>query len=84
MEEDEESIVAHMGGIRKSAPVRALRRARAVRKVLDSLDVHCDMCGKRMRPGGVVKRKIGRREYQFCSKECADLYDPKWDIVTDF
>ncbi len=80
---DDERTATVEGKIKGSKPVKKFRKNKVVRKVLDGIDMHCDMCGKRMKPGGNYTKSFGDREYQFCSMKCADMYDPKWDIIQD-
>ncbi|XUX00685.1 MAG: hypothetical protein TUN42_01515 [Dehalogenimonas sp.] len=39
-------------------------------KTVDKVDMTCDACGKLMKPGGVVKKNIGGKDYQFCDESC--------------
>jgi hypothetical protein len=51
--------------------------AHKVRAVADKVDITCDRCGKLMKPGGVIKKKIGDEEFQFCSVHCAANFNAK-------
>ena len=42
--------------------------------VANRVDMSCDQCSKTMKPGGNVTRKIGGKEYQFCSESCATKF----------
>ena len=48
-----------------------------VKAAADRVDITCDRCGKLMKPGGVVKKKLGDEEFQFCSVHCAANYNAK-------
>lgn len=41
------------------------------------LDMGCDECGHRMKPGGHYQMKIDDTSYQFCSEECMNAYEAK-------
>ena len=53
------------------------KMARHVRSVADKVDITCDRCGKLMKPGGVIKKRLGDEEFQFCSVHCAANYNAK-------
>jgi hypothetical protein len=47
-------------------------------KVADAVDITCDHCNKLMKPGFMaVKRKLWKKEYQFCSEKCAKKFTGK-------
>ena len=41
------------------------------------LDVTCDECGSKMRPGGNYQMDVGVKKYQFCSEKCMDAFEAK-------
>ncbi len=41
------------------------------------LDITCDECGAKMRPGGHYQLDYGGKSYQFCSEKCMDAYEAK-------
>jgi hypothetical protein len=41
------------------------------------LDVTCDECKGKMRPGGHYQMDIGDKKYQFCSEKCMEAYEAK-------
>ena len=41
------------------------------------VDITCDECNGRMRPGGHYKLEAGGKSHQFCSEKCMDAYDAK-------
>lgn len=45
-------------------------------KAIDKVDVTCDNCRKMMKPGGVIKKNIGGKDYQFCGDACATAFKP--------
>lgn len=42
-----------------------------------SVDITCDRCGKLMKPGGAIQKKVGGEEFQFCSVSCAANFNAK-------
>ena len=54
-----------------------------VKAAADRVDITCDRCGKLMKPGGVVKKKLGDEEFQFCSVHCAANYNAKIKLHDD-
>ena len=61
-----------MGIVKKSVETIG----KGVGKVAGAIDITCDNCGKLMKPGMFgTKRKVKGKDYQFCSKECADEYE---------
>jgi hypothetical protein len=41
------------------------------------LDITCDECNGKMRPGGHYKLEVGGKAYQFCSEKCMEAYEAK-------
>ncbi|MGY5875902.1 MAG: hypothetical protein RTU30_09160 [Candidatus Thorarchaeota archaeon] len=41
------------------------------------LDVTCDECKGKMRPGGHYQMDIEGKAYQFCSEKCMEAYEAK-------
>ncbi|TXT54605.1 MAG: hypothetical protein BAJATHORv1_60102 [Candidatus Thorarchaeota archaeon] len=41
------------------------------------VDVTCDECGGKMRPGGHYQLDHGDDSYQFCSEKCMEAYEAK-------
>ncbi|MHA1770524.1 MAG: YHS domain-containing protein [Candidatus Thorarchaeota archaeon] len=41
------------------------------------LDITCDECGGKMRPGGHYQLDVGGKTYQFCSEKCMDAFEAK-------
>ncbi|QNT75259.1 TRASH domain-containing protein [Dehalogenimonas etheniformans] len=54
----------------------AAQGKQAAGKVMNKVDVTCDACGKLMKPGGIVKKTIGDKDYQFCSNACVATFKP--------
>jgi hypothetical protein len=41
------------------------------------LDVTCDECGSKMRPGGHYQLEVGDKSYQFDTEKCMEAYEAK-------
>jgi hypothetical protein len=41
------------------------------------LDVTCDECGSKMRPGGHYQLEAGGKSYQFDTEKCMEAYETK-------
>jgi hypothetical protein len=41
------------------------------------LDITCDECKGKMRPGGHYQMDVEGKSYQFCSEKCMEAYEAK-------
>jgi hypothetical protein len=41
------------------------------------LDVTCDECGSKMRPGGHYQLEVGDKSYQFDTEKCMEAFEAK-------
>jgi hypothetical protein len=41
------------------------------------LDVTCDECGSKMRPGGHYQLDVGDKKYQFDTEKCMEAFEAK-------
>lgn len=41
------------------------------------LDITCDECGSRMRPGGHYQLDVGDKTYQFDTEKCMEAFEAK-------
>ena len=55
----------------------AERIKKFVRVIGGKLDVTCDECGGRMRPGGHYQLDVEGKSYQFDTEECMKAYEAK-------
>ena len=42
-----------------------------------ALDITCDECGGKMKPGGHYQMDHDDKSYQFCSEDCMNAYEAK-------